>query len=145
VIYKRKDRHANNKLLTSIGRKPFLRFYYASTISNWKYNSFRSIKVWNVDALKQHASHDDTGGNDDTFQCNTLSLSPSGDNMAVSFGWARFCEVRNIATGKSIEVGSHFGYIKSANFTPDGTRVVVLDHGHQGRYEVNVSRSVSAR
>ena len=70
---------------------------------------------------------------------NTLAISPSTLQIAMSNGWSRTCSIRNtdnVDDNDSIETQSHYGFIKKAEFTSDDSKLVVIDHGHTGDYLV---------
>jgi hypothetical protein len=71
---------------------------------------------------------------------NTLAISPSTLQIAMSNGWSQTCSIRNIDSSEndgSVETERHYGFIKKAEFTSDGSKLVVIDHGHTGDYLVS--------
>ena len=86
--------------------------------------------MWDVKLLKQ-GKVPPVGG----MHFNTCTAFESKKYVVTSQGWRKNCNIiaEDSNFGTSV---SHHGFIKKAEFSPDGTKLVTLDTGHSGGYEV---------
>ena len=90
----------------------------------------RSLKVWNLKLLKE-GKVPPVGG----MHFNICTAYPQEKYIVTSQGWMKSCAILadDKPLGRSI---GHDGFIKKAEFSADGKKLVTLDTGHSGAYEV---------
>ena len=66
---------------------------------------------------------------------NICTSYPQANYIVTSQGWMKNCAILadDKPLGRSI---AHGGFIKKAEFSADGKKLVTLDTGHSGAYEV---------
>ena len=93
-----------------------------------------SLKVWDFAAVSA-GKVPPVGG----LHYISLSVSPNQEHMACSQGWASQCELFEVESNSSVgSAASHNGFIQQTAFSPDSVKLVSVDTGHRGAYEVTV-------
>ena len=91
-----------------------------------------SLKVWNMKAVCEGLVPTVCG-----LHFTSLKTSYDGQYMVNSQGWARDGTITFLPSNNEIgHTASHNGFVDQAAFTRDSTRIITIDTGHTGGYEV---------
>lgn len=91
-----------------------------------------SLKVWSMAAVCEGRIPAVCG-----LHFTSLAVSADSRYMASSQGWARCATISSLPDYRELGNGAtHSGFVDKAVFTADSSKLITIDTGHGGAYEV---------
>lgn len=92
----------------------------------------RTLKIWDMELLKA-GKVPPVGG----LHYSICVVSPNRKYLATCQGWSKFCNILEADTMRGVSTSpNHNGFLHKAQFTLDNEKLITLDTGHTGAYEV---------